>query len=113
MNKLHLSTSPAGAINIGGTNYSAAQAGTVNADLKYNKFSPYLGIGYGNPFGKDSSFSFNVDLGVLYQGKPTATMTASGGGVTAADLRTEEAQLIHAVDARWWPVAAVGIAYRF
>lgn len=41
--------------------------GYEEASVKYNKISPYLGIGYDNKFSEN--FSFVSDIGLLYQGK--------------------------------------------
>ena len=64
---------------IGDGHYSAKEIGTLKAVVKVkNGTSPYVGMGWGNPFRSDSAFSYSFDLGVVFQGSPDVSLTADG-----------------------------------
>ena len=115
-NKLTLTGTPsAGSYTFNGVTYTSAQAGTVTGTMKFNKFAPYVGIGWGDAVSSGSPIGFNVDLGVLYQGKPKTTLTATGTAATlTTNIAAEQAQLDSKVKKfKFYPVAAVGISYHF
>ena len=43
-----------------------------------NKFSPYLGLGFGNTLSRKHRISFNFELGALYYGSPQVTLSGDG-----------------------------------
>ena len=116
--------------------------GDLQARMTFERLAPYLGLGWGTNRGK-RGFGVNVDAGVLLQGAPAVTATgearAAGTGtcrITLAadssatlggaacsqtafaalrdDAMREHAELDDALaDFEFYPVAALGIAYRF
>ena len=121
-NKLTLvgKPSPGGTYTINGRTYSAANIGTLDGSVDFSNAAPYFGLGYGRPIGK--GFSLTADLGVLFQGSPRSTLTAScGPGTPAAtctqlqsDVAAEQAQLdddLHKY--QYYPVVSIGLAYTF
>jgi hypothetical protein len=55
-----------------------AAAGTrVDATVSFDNASGYLGVGYGNVFGRGGRFSFGLDLGIVYQGEPIVDMVVT------------------------------------
>jgi hypothetical protein len=115
-NKLTLTGVPnAASYVINGTTYTAAQAGTVTGTMDFNKLAPYAGIGWGDAVSSGSPIGFNIDLGVLYQGKPKTTVTATGAAAgLAADIAAEKTKLDNNVTKyKFYPVASVGISYHF
>lgn len=109
-----------GTVEIGDRFFTAQQVGSVDADVEFSRIAPYLGIGYGQPFGQ--RFSFSADLGVTYQGSPDATIRVRPGtGVdplTQARLEQaaaqEERDLEDELDSfKYYPVARVGLTYVF
>lgn len=79
---------------INGTAYSTALISSLTADISFNKFVPYLGFGWSGRASK-TGFSFKSDIGIMFQGSPKTTLTATGSGASAAatDLAASEAQL--------------------
>jgi hypothetical protein len=114
-NSLRLDGKPdgsTGTYEVNGHSYTAAQVGVLTAQVKFNKTSPYLGLGWGGA--PESGLHFIGDIGVIAQGKPKATLTDSGGGVSASDLQQSQDQLQHDLDKfRWYPVVQLGLGYRF
>jgi len=115
-NKLDITGVPnASTFTFNGTTYTSAQVGTVNGTMDFNNFAPYLGIGWGDAVASGSPLGFNVDLGVMYQGKPKTSISTSKtvAGLTA-DIAAEKARLDNSVkNFKFYPVAAIGISWKF
>jgi len=99
--------------SVGNNSYTAGQIGTLNGNVEYRKTAPYLGVGWDFMARKKSGFGVTVDAGVYFIGKPNdVTLTASGGGVSAADLAQERENIKD--DALVFDLAVgAGIYYRF
>jgi hypothetical protein len=94
----------------------------INANIDWNDFAPYLGIGYGNAV-KGGRLSFALDAGVMFTGSPDVQLdgTLAGGGAQQGvqerfeeDLRLEEQSLKDDLsDFKYYPVVSLGVTYRF
>jgi len=63
-----------GPITIGNATYQPSEVGTLAGRVAYSrKYAPYAGLG----FGGRSRVSFLFDVGLLFSGYPTASLTAS------------------------------------
>lgn len=116
-NRVNLTATPSGNVEIGGTTYTPAQVGSLSGEVDFNKFTPYAGIGYtsnrGNP-----GLSFVADAGVMFQGRPDVTLAGSGAITSTpgfqADLERERAEIAHDIRMfRFYPAIRLGVAYRF
>lgn len=102
-----------------GIDYTCAGGCGVGFSVGFNKVAPYLGIGWsGQP--KKQGFSFSTDIGVLFQGSPQASVTASGswtgaGGQTVADLMGDAQNQLNSdlSNFKYYPVVSIGIGYTF
>jgi hypothetical protein len=110
-----------GTLVINGTPYPAAAVGTLTAhgDVGSRSVAPYLGLGFGRTEG-DSRVFFALDMGVIFQGKPTVTLAATGpiAGVPTfqANLAAEEADINQDLDRsyfKYYPVVSIGVGVRF
>ena len=117
------------ALDINGEKYDAR----INADLTFKKFAPYAGIGYGGDLAP--GLNFYLDLGVLYTGEPELSIAGNIRGMNACNFSVDASSNATAPgcpmgldsdlaaehrDARddiakvkFFPVAALGISYRF
>ena len=101
-------------ITISGTGNVNNKPATINSEIKMSDgITPYLGLGYSTKPKDAKGFGFVFDLGVMMQ-KPTATLAATGAGVTQADI---DAQLVKVQDAidklKLFPVFGIGVSYSF
>lgn len=106
-----------------GTNPAArvAPGDTISTDISFPAFAPYAGIGFGNALGGNTGFAWQLDIGVLFQGKAAVEMTYGGtcnGTVAAAECQNqveqEERELEQDLeDFQLYPVLNLGLAYRF
>ena len=114
-----------GSYTINGTTYASSQLGSLNGELKFgNSVSPYVGFGWGNPAGENGRVHFLFDVGAIYGGTPTVSLTAQCGPAAPtgsalcneiqSNVATEEQKLVSKADIlRWYPVVSLGIAIRF
>ena len=114
-NKLGLTT-PTTSLTI--NNNPVPYTASLDGEVEFKKYVPYAGIGYGRPIGTGLSLTF--DLGVVFQGTPTATLNGTCSPAPActaqfqSDLKAQEASMNEAIkNFRYYPVVALGLAYTF
>jgi hypothetical protein len=100
---------------INGVSYSAGQVGTLTGTLVFDKTAPYLGLGWGNR--PNSRVGVSFDIGALYQGSPSLSLSATGAlsdPTLASDLEQERRSAEEDLsDFKWYPVIALGVYFRF
>lgn len=86
------------------------QLGDIEIKVKPNKFSPYLGAGFGNFISAKKRITFNVQLGVLYQAPPKIEFIATG----MIEPTAEQIDIVeHNVEGFiFYPVLDLQIVYR-
>ena len=112
-----------GTIEINDEIYNSSDVGQVDGKVDFNTFAPYAGIGYSSSKTKSSGFSFNTEIGAMFQGSANAKLTATCGPALIAsgecdtlksDLVAEEKQLNDELsDFDIYPVVTVGFGYKF
>jgi len=113
-NKFTMTGKPTGAgqYTFNNVNYTTQQVGTVAAAVDFNKFAPYVGLGWGDAVSSGSPFGFSFELGALYMGKPKTSIVAPG--VSAADIAVEKKKLDNSMNnMKWYPVASIGVNWKF
>jgi hypothetical protein len=83
---------------------------TLNSSVTFNKVAPYLGFGWSGQ-AKNKGLSFNSDIGVLFQGKPKASVTGSGNATADATAQSDLESSLN--NFRYYPVISFGIGYAF
>ncbi len=117
-NKLESEAEPSDTYEIGDTEYTASEIGTLEGEIEFNEIAPYLGLGWDTSFGKQNRFGFLFELGAIYQGSPEVELTASGpissNRTFQDDIAEEEENLQEELDYfEFYPVIAIGVSYRF
>ena len=120
-NSLNGEALPSNSYEIGDLIFTNAEAGDLNAEIDFKSLAPYLGIGWGNPLADDSDWTFFLDLGIIFAGKPSLDITSTGGALSddpilldsiaqvEQDFRdTDEINYL-----KFYPVISVGLNYRF
>ncbi len=121
-NKVDITGTPAGGTyTINGTTYQASDVGTLSGTVKVGDgATPYVGFGYGNVAGAGVNFYF--DIGVMFQGSPSATLTANCGVALSPsqcaqlqnDVEFERQRVEDKLDKyKLYPVASIGITIGF
>lgn len=109
-------------VEIGDTLFPAEAVDRAEADLSFDDFVPYLGIGWGNAVGPGKRLGVNLDVGVLFQGAPQADFRAFAADDAPAGLQElldqevarEEAEIQDDLDQfEFYPVVSLGLSWKF
>lgn len=115
-NSADLAATPSQAVTVGGTVYAPGQVGRLSGNVDFNRFAPYLGIGWQGAMA-DGKVLIGLDFGALYQGRPDVRLSASGAAANpalAADLAREEQAIESDLGVfRFHPVISLTFSYRF
>lgn len=116
--KIDLVSKAFGTVVVNGVSYDSAAIGNITGDVKFNKTSPYAGIGWSRRAGR--GFGASLDLGVLYQGSPKLTVVAHPAIPALVppsfytNLETERAKTEQDLkNYKYYPVVSIGISYGF
>jgi hypothetical protein len=123
-NKATLSATPnaTGQYTFNGVVYEADEVGSYTGEMTFKSSAPYLGIGWGNPVAKNKTWGFVTDIGVMFQGSPQITSTATcGAALSPADCVTFQSNVAAGTDElvadskdyKYWPVISIGLSYNF
>lgn len=106
-------------VRIGGVSYTPAQVGRIDGDIAMSDAQPFVGLGYDSTFVRESRLGFKAVVGLAFSDSPEVTLRASGGSLSTNpvfldSVRREEAEVREdAEDFKYFPVAQVGLTYRF
>jgi len=115
---MHVDTRSSASFTIGGNTYSASQLGSVHGDVGFNRIAPYVGIGWGNAFGKDKRWGILSDLGMAFLGRPSVALSTTGpiaaDPTFQGDLAKEQRDIEDDLGIlRFYPVFSISLFYRF
>ena len=107
-----------GTVEIDGVTYTGDEVGTLSGNLDFNNVAPYIGIGWGNAFGRSRRWGFVTDFGVAFTGSPgvalSATGTLSDDPTFRENLANEEKDLEDDLeDFKFYPVFSANLYFRF
>lgn len=113
LNKISTELTPTKTYIVGGDIYSPENLGKMNADIKFNTFSPYFGIGFGNPLAEGKKLGFAFDIGTIYHGSPRVDLSANGLLEPSASPEQEEKLAENISWFKWFPVVSFSLTYQF
>ncbi len=115
LNEVTATTASNGTVTIGDHQYNIQDFGQLEGKVKFNRVAPYFGIGFNNPIKRKGRLGFFADLGFMYHGTPTATLTPSRLVPGLQEDIARETQEINddLKDYPIYPVIQLGISYRF
>ena len=113
LNEANIALTPTDSYKVGGDTYTPKDLGVLSAKIDFNKVSPYIGLGLGNPTSGSSGLKFTFDIGTIYQGAPTVDLSATGL-IEPSAAPDQEAQLEDNLNwFKWYPVVSFGLMYKF
>ncbi len=120
-NEFQMASTAAADYDIGNDNFLASEVGTLRSTTYFESVAPYLGVGF--DFSIVGKVGLSLDLGVLWQGDPSVSLTADGtlandpgplGDIFRAELAAEALQLeAEFEDYKAYPVISLGINFNF
>jgi hypothetical protein len=118
-NEISMDARPTENVEIGDITYSPAEIGTLKGSVDIDGLSPYVGIGWGNPFAGNRRWGFTLDLGVAFTDSPDASLTSVGGSKSSDqdlldELEKERKDIEDDLDSfKFYPVISFGLFFRF
>lgn len=110
-------TAPAGQnVSINDHDYRVS---SLSGKIDFNRFGPYLGIGYGNAADTSAHWHFATDLGVAYIGSPNVSLEATAlnpaeQGALNSDVAAQITKYQDDVKPfKFYPVLTIGVSYTF
>lgn len=106
----------AGSFSINDHIYTASAVGDLKGSVKFNKLTPYLGVGWESDRPGKNGWRFLGDAGIAFYGKGRTSLSASGAASNAAlrqDVEEESRQLASDFKRNAGVLVSVGAAYAF
>ena len=116
-NKIGISAIDQPSFTVGGQTYTSADVGTLSGSIRFKRPTPYVGMGFGNPY---TGLKIGITLEVgAYLMDPEARLNSTGGVLSndplfLTELEAERKQLQKTVGKLpIWPVIGLTGTYRF
>lgn len=118
-NQVLLTATPTGGtVNIGGTDFSTTDVGTLTGEVTFKENVPYFGIGWGNA-ARGEGLGMSFELGAMFQDSPEVALRSEGGTLSTdatlqQRLRDEEREAEEDLENfKIYPVVSFGLSYHF
>ena len=108
----------ADSVEIDGVTYTTEEVGVLSGDFSFDNVAPYIGIGWGNAFGKNGQWGILTDFGVAFIGSANVNLSATGTVSANPDfqaaLAREEDDIEDDLDGyKIYPVLSICLFFRF
>ncbi len=113
LNAIDSKMTPVETYTVGEDVYTPDILGNLDAELKFSKFAPYIGLGIGNPASGEPGLKFLFDIGAFYHDAPQVELGAQGMLSPSAAPDQEQKLEDNISWFKWYPVLSVGLAYKF
>ena len=101
---------------IGDEIFTGAELGDLTGTADFDSTAPYVGVGWGNPFGRERRLGFAFGLGVIRQGVPDVSLAAENplGDPTLDQALLDEALAVEddLESLEYFPVISAGLSIR-
>lgn len=114
--KLDLRAAPTGNVTINGKTYTPSQVGVLTGKADLGDAAPFLAVGYDDTATRSNALGIRAVLGVAFTDKPKVSLNYSGASDPnlSADIEQSRQKLQNKVkDFRYYPIASIGLSYRF
>ena len=116
-NRIRFTGEPRGPQSYGGVTFTPEQAGSLSGRIETRNVSPIATVGYAHS--GVSGFTYGIDAGVMFHGKPrvrdlVATGELATNPLAQAERARQEQRLRDRVDNYpYYPVVQISLGYRF
>jgi len=91
----------------------ASELGSLEAIVTPKlKFSPYVGLGFGNTLSREHRVSINYELGALYHGAPQLDLVGTKLLSPIASVNNEQVIMDAIAQYRWYPMMSFQMTFR-
>ncbi len=99
--------------DFGGTGAAANANVEIDTKIEFPSTAPYIGIGWGNTNNGKTGLTLGVDVGVMLQGAPTATVTqkTSVNGLNLGQEAADVSSQLASFDT--YPIIMVSLGFQF
>ena len=119
-NKFTGTAKPTGTVDIevGDNTYGIDDIGQLDTEITFNKFAPYVGLGWGND-ARQKGWGFSFDIGAMYHGTPKTDLNVVINNPLLAteinnDVEVEKRNLEDEISKyKFYPVVMIGVNYTF
>lgn len=123
-NKFDLEGTPVGdeEIELADKTYKASDIGSLTGSIIFKNTAPYIGIGWGSAPEGEGGWSFDADLGLIFQDSPSGNLSVQCGvqlsdnecAFLKTNVAAEEESLENSLeDLKILPVISIGTSYKF
>ncbi|WP_133405783.1 hypothetical protein [Parashewanella tropica] len=111
-----------GEYKFNGKTYKVEDVGSAKGEITFQKFAPYVGLGWAFAPNSTSSWSFNVELGAFYHNTPETQLDVTCGKSLSTsqcnalldNVVAEQKEFERDIqEYKWYPVFTLGAHYRF
>lgn len=116
-NEINVTADLSKSISINDVDYSLD---SLQGNGSFRSLAPYIGLGWGNAVDKNGRWTFAFDLGLMFQGDPDISITATASDPRVQAMLNED---LEKQSTQWeddygkyvsiWPVMSFGIGFRF
>lgn len=116
--ELRLQAQPTVPVEIGGAMFTPGQVGKLTGAATLPEVSPFVGLGFDNTFTGRRRVGVRALIGVAVGDSPDVTLNSQGGSLSdSAALRrrldAEAERIKDEADFSVYPIAQIGLSYRF
>lgn len=91
----------------------ASELGTIKGEITPGmKFSPYMGLGFGNTLSNEHRVSFNFEMGALYHGTPKLNITGTNMFSPMASEKNIKTFRDAIAPYKWYPMVSFQLTVR-
>lgn len=116
--KIRLDAEPTVPVEIGGAVFTPSQVGQLSGAVTLSDLSPFIGVGFDNTFTRPGRWGVRAILGAALSEDPDVALDSTGGSLSnnaafRARLEDEADRIRDETDYGLFPVAQIGLTYRF
>jgi hypothetical protein len=100
-------------ITINGNTYFANDIGTETSKVSFSKSDPYIGIGWGKPYGSGGAIRLSLDLGAMFESSSVSSSHTAATDSNNKNLNNDVNSSIQSTlkYLKVYPVVSLGIAF--
>ncbi len=108
LNQISFFGKPVKDVSFNDITFTVDEVGTLDGKATFNKFAPYIGLGFGNPYTR-GRLKFMADVGFFYQQSPTISFVTTGLLTPSSDQGPIIQRNLSPL--KYYPIITLGASY--